>query len=86
MLTISALKPCWIRTIVDGGQQMERVLQANDTVMLHATNEVLLRVGDASALSLLVNNRPIRALGRSGEVVTQLITRENYASLLQPES
>jgi len=86
MLTISAVKPCWIRTVVDGGQQMERVLQANDTVMLHATNEVLLRVGDASALSLLINNRPIKPLGRRGEVVTQLITRTNYASLLQPES
>jgi hypothetical protein len=86
MFTISAIKTCWIRTVVDGGQQMERLLQPNETVMLHATNEVLLRVGDATAVTLLINNRPIKPLGRSGEVVTRLITRANYSTLLQPES
>ena len=86
MLTISAARPCWIQTVVDGTQQMERLLQPADTVMLHATNEVLLKVGDAGAVSLLINNRPAKPLGDSGEVVTQLINRSNYASLLRPES
>jgi hypothetical protein len=84
-LTISAIKTCWIRTVVDGSQPMERTLQPEETVMLHATNEVLLRVGDAAALSLLINNRPAKALGASGEVITRRITRANYASLVRSD-
>jgi spore germination protein GerM len=71
--------------VVDGGQQMERLLAASETVMLHAANEVLVRVGDASAVSLLINNQPTKPLGGSGEVVTRLITRANYSTLLRPE-
>jgi hypothetical protein len=82
-LTISAIKTCWIRTVVDGSQPMERTLKPDETVMLHATNEVLLRVGDAAALSMLINNRPAKALGGSGEVITRRITRANYASLVR---
>jgi hypothetical protein len=85
-LTITAIKPCWIRTVVDGSQPMERTLQPHETVMLHARNEVLLRVGDAAALSLLINNQPAKALGGSGEVITRHITRANYSSLVRTES
>jgi hypothetical protein len=85
-LTISAVKPCWIRMAVDNTPPVERVLQPSETLVLHALDKASLRVGDAGAIKLLINSRPARPLGNNGEVVNRLITMENYASLLVEES
>ena len=69
---------------IDGGQRLERLLKPDETVILHAHDEVVLRVGDAGALSVLVNNQPMRPLGAAGQVVTRRISRENYLSMLVP--
>ena len=44
------------------------MLAANETIMLRATNEAVLRIGDASAISVLINNQPTRRLGATGQV------------------
>jgi DivIVA domain-containing protein len=85
-LTITANRECWIRTHVDGGQPLERLLQANETIVLRANEEAILRVGDASALSLLINNRVARPLGARGQVVNMRITRANYLTLLADDA
>ena len=82
VLTLTASRQCWIRSFIDGGQPLERLLKASETIMLRANDEAILRVGDASALSLLINNKPAKPLGTSGQVVTAHITRSNYPSLL----
>jgi uncharacterized protein DUF4115 len=84
VLTLTALRSCWIGTTIDGGQRLERILKPDETVMLRAHDEVLLRVGDASAISVLINNQPMKPLGASGQVVTRRISRSNYSSLLTP--
>jgi hypothetical protein len=86
VLTLTARRPCWIRTLIDGGQQLERLLKTNETVILRANEEAFLRAGDASALSLLINNRPAKPLGATGQVVTAHITRSNYVNLLDESS
>ncbi len=82
-LTISAEKTCWIRMAVDGTQPVERTLRPSETLVLHALDSASIRVGDAGAIKLFINSRPARPLGRSGEVVSRLITMENHASYLQ---
>jgi DivIVA domain-containing protein len=82
VLTLTAKRPCWIGTHIDGGQPLERMLSRDETIMLRANTEAIIRIGDASALSLLINNRPAKPLGASGEVVTTRITPGNYLSLL----
>jgi DivIVA domain-containing protein len=82
VIALTANRQCWVRTQIDGGQRLERLLRAGETIMLRANDEAVLRVGDASALSLLINNRIARPLGASGEVVTARITRSNYLGLL----
>ncbi len=84
VLTLTARRSCWIGTSIDGAQRLERLLEPYETVILHAHDEVVLRVGDADALSVLVNNRPMRPLGAAGQVVTRRISRENYLSMLVP--
>jgi hypothetical protein len=82
VLTVTARRACWISSTLDGGQRLERMLVPNETIMLRATNEAVLRIGDATALSVLINNQPAKPLGAAGEVVTHRITRANYKKLL----
>jgi DivIVA domain-containing protein len=83
VLTVTARRACWIGSTLDGGQRLERMLAANETIMLRATTEAVLRIGDASAISMLINNQPTKALGAAGQVVTHRITRTNYRNLLE---
>jgi len=82
LLTLIARRPCWVRTTVDGEPPRERLLRPNDTIRLRARKEAVLRVGDAAALSLLINNQPAKPLGAPGEVITTRITRVNYPNFL----
>jgi DivIVA domain-containing protein len=83
VLTVTARRACWIGSTLDGGQRLERLLAANETIMLRATTEAVLRIGDASAISMLINNQPTKSLGAAGQVVTHRITRTNYRNLLE---
>jgi hypothetical protein len=82
VLTLTARRACWVGTTLDGGQRMEKLLNANETIIVRATNEAILRIGDATALAVLINNQPTRPLGTTGQVVTTRITMANYKGLL----
>ena len=82
VLALTGLRASWINTTLDGGQRMERLLAPNETILLRATTEAILRVGDATAVSVLINNQPARPLGSTGQVVTARITKDNYRKLL----
>lgn len=83
VLTVTARRAVWIGSTLDGGQRLERMLVPNETILLRATNEAVLRIGDATALSILINNQPAKPLGTTGQVVTHRITRANYKNLLE---
>ncbi len=83
VLAISAKRNCWIRTVVDGAQPMERVMKAGEAIFVHAHDEALVRVGDGTALNVTINGQTARPLGRDGQAVTRRITRGNYKSLLE---
>jgi DivIVA domain-containing protein len=83
VVTITARRACWIGSTLDGGQRLERMLVPNETIMLRATTEAVLRIGDATALSVLINNQPTKPLGTTGQVVTHRITKGNYRNLLE---
>ena len=82
VLTVTARRACWIGSTLDGGQRLEKMLAANETIMLRATSEAVLRIGDAWAISVLINNQPTRPLGATGQVVTHRITKANYRNLV----
>jgi DivIVA domain-containing protein len=82
VVALTALRSSWVGSTLDGGQRMERLLALNETILLRATSEVILRVGDATAVSILINNQPARPLGATGQVVTTKITKDNYRKLL----
>lgn len=68
--------------MLDGERKFERELDAGEQATVQAQNEVVLRVGNAGAISLTINGVAALPLGRQGEPVTTRITPDNYTRLL----
>ncbi len=82
-LVLVARTACWVSLTVDGTRVVGRTLEAGERVTSEARTEAVLNVGDAAALSMTINEVPVRALGGAGQVVTTRITPDNYRTLLQ---
>jgi len=83
-VAIRADNVCWVSGTADGRRVIYRLLNAGDDAEIRADADLVLRVGDPSALRLTINGGAGRLLGRAGEPVTVHVTRENYRDLLQP--
>jgi hypothetical protein len=81
-ILLTARERCWIRASLDGERKLERELEAGEQATVQARNEVVLRVGNAAAISLTINGVAALPLGRPGEAVTTRITPDNYPRLL----
>jgi hypothetical protein len=79
-MTLSANAPCWVRAVADGVQTIERMLKVGETIEVRAEDQVVLRVGDAGALSVSVNGRAAAAVGPRGQVVTRRFSRRDYTA------
>jgi DivIVA domain-containing protein len=70
---IKPLRRCWVRVIVDGRTDA-RELQPGEDIVLNARHAIVLRAGDAGALSIEVNGRVLPPLGLDGQVVERRFT------------
>jgi DivIVA domain-containing protein len=70
---IKPLRRCWVRVVVDGRTDA-RELQPGEDIVLNARNAIVLRAGDAGALSIEVNGRVLPPLGLDGQVVERRFT------------
>ncbi|HEX2443556.1 MAG TPA: DUF4115 domain-containing protein [Vicinamibacterales bacterium] len=68
-----AVRPVWVRVIVDGRRTMQRQLAAGERVPLRAEKVINLRAGDAGALRLVVDGRDQGVLGRDGAIATRAL-------------
>ena len=82
VLTLLTERACWLSARVDDGETVERLLPPGETVVLQVDEEAVLRIGDAAALSLLINDQPTRPLGSDGQVVQLRITPSNFQTFL----
>ena len=82
VLTLRPRRACWLRVRVDSGEAVERLLSPDETVVLQVEEEAVLRIGDAAALALLINDQPTRSLGADGQVVELRITPSNFRTFL----
>lgn len=85
-VTFIANRDCWISITTDEGTPSERLLKPSETITVRARDAVTLKVGNAAALSVLINDEPAAPLGVEGQVVTRRITRANYRTLLLSSS
>jgi len=87
MLELEARTDCWVGVTLDGDQRVERLLQQGEHLQVHARNAVILRVGNAGALSLTINGLATRSLGPLGRPVTIHMTPTTFRRLVDaPES
>jgi DivIVA domain-containing protein len=70
---IKPLRRCWVRVVVDGRTDA-RELQPGEDIVLNARQTIVLRAGDAGALSIEVNGRVLPPLGLDGQVVERRFT------------
>jgi len=77
---------CWLSAVADGRQVIYRLMQAGERETINARDEILLRVGDADALTYFVNGGVGRSLGAPGEAVSVRITSDNAAEWLTNEA
>ena len=86
-LLVEARRSSWLRTTVDGESDTGRMLAQGETVRLNAKEAISLRVGDAGAVFVSVNNGQAAPLGRDGQVVTrQFVVESNDRNVPPPQS
>ncbi|HXW07016.1 MAG TPA: RodZ domain-containing protein [Vicinamibacterales bacterium] len=81
LVTLDVTRVCWVTASVDGERTVYALLQPGTRRALSGTREVVIRAGDAGALSWSVNGREVAPFGKPGEVRTVRVTRENAASV-----
>ena len=68
-LRLSATGPCWSEIFADGRAVFSGIVRPGDDRRFEARKDFRITAGNAGALRLTVNGRPLPPLGRAGEVV-----------------
>jgi cytoskeletal protein RodZ len=71
---------CWVRAVADGQTVVARLLQPGEAQTVSAERDVVLRIGDPSALSYSINGRPGQPLGAARIPVTVRIGADGQLS------
>jgi cytoskeleton protein RodZ len=82
MVQVTAARPSWVSATVDGRQAVQRLFQPGDEQRLEVHNEMVLRMGNAGAITMTLNGAATRPLGKDGEVVTTRVTLVNFKDYL----
>ncbi len=72
-LRVRATEPTWVRVETDAGETKQELLPAEAVREWVAQSRFILTVGNAGGIRLELNGRPLPPLGRSGQVVRDLI-------------
>jgi cytoskeleton protein RodZ len=77
----------WIQVRTDGEIKIDGLFPAGTTARAQAEQRLLIHTGNAGGFTFRLNGRPAKALGRSGQVLTDIkITTENYKDFLEAPS
>jgi len=82
LVALSADGPCWVSVQVDGRIVLERELAAGDRQLFEVGRDFALIAGNAGAITMSLNGREFRSLGRQGQVVSLNFGRDNFEEFL----
>ena len=73
------IQPCWIVVRVDGQPSLQGTYTAGTTKEVKGTNKIeLVSVGNAGGISVTLNGKALPSLGKSGEVLSNVVlTKDN---------
>lgn len=69
-LQITAVEKTWLKVIVDGHNTRSYDLNPEDRLELEGTHNFNLMIGNATGLKILLNERPVKIFGSTGQVVS----------------
>ena len=69
-LQVVAVERTWLKVIVDGQRARSYDLKPADRLELEGANSFNLMIGNATGLKIVLNDRPVKIFGRSGQVVS----------------
>ena len=81
-LKLKAVEETWVRIQVDDTPEREMTFKPGDVTSHQAMTRIHLLVGNAGGLDVTLNGRLIEKFGKSGEVVTAIITPQGVETKL----
>jgi len=81
-LEFEVLQNCWVSVRSDGTRVLVKELKPGDDQAVEASKAFYLILGNAGGVRLKINGKPLKLLGKPGEIVKILIDESNLPELL----
>jgi cytoskeletal protein RodZ len=75
-LQLKAIEETWLSLQADDQSGKEMILKPGEGIAIQASDRILMKLGNAGGLDMALNGKPLGKSGRSGEVVTLIVTSE----------
>jgi len=75
---LTAREPVWVRATSNGKTLLIDTLAVNETRTVEAKGSVELRLGNAGGIDIVLNGKPIGAVGPKGQVRTIQLTSGGF--------
>jgi len=83
--SLTADEPTWVRAWADGKEVMTAMLEPNLIKTVDAVGEIRLRTGNAGALQIMLNGKPVRSAGPKGQIRIVNLTPQGVQILVPPK-
>lgn len=80
-LTVRTMAEVWLQVTADGKLIFQDILPPGEVESWQATEEIALRVGDAGAIELELNGKPLGSPGKPGQAIKNIIFTEEGMSV-----
>lgn len=81
-MEIDAGETCWVSVDRDGSPAFRKTMQPGDVQFVGAADKISLILGNAGGVRLKINGKPVKPLGKPGEVIKLLIDAKNLQEIL----
>ena len=71
---MKAVEETWVSLQVEGQSEREMTFKPGEGISVQASNRIRMIIGNAGGLDLILNGKALDKFGKSGEVVTLIIT------------
>jgi cytoskeleton protein RodZ len=83
-LQLKAIEETWLSLQADDQSGKEMILKPGEGMTVQASGRILMKLGNAGGLDLVLNGKPLGKSGKSGEVLTLVVTPQG-AEVKGPE-
>jgi len=73
-VALKAVEETWVSLQVDDQPEKEMTFKPRDGISVQAANRIRMKLGNAGGVDLVLNGKPLGKFGKSGEVVTLVLT------------